>query len=255
MLKYTNKYGLPEAFVRAVLNDPYDKGESDFSSTGLANPPRATALLKQFSDQVEVDVTSRVAAIIGQGSHIIAERAARPGIDLCEERLFAKFTVDGIEYTVSAQVDLYAQDTGTLMDWKTTKAYAFSKKAGSGKKPEWIEQLNIGAELLRRNGHQPRALQIIAMLKDWNKREAGSAGMPESEVLCVDLPMWESAKTVEHIENRIRLHVAALKELPTCGPKEHWGGNRCGQWCDASSVCEQYKESLKTGLINKAEGE
>lgn len=255
-MKYTNKYNLPEAFVRAVLNDPYDKGASDFTGTGLANPPRATALLKQFADQVEVDVTSRVAAIIGQGSHSIAERAARPGVDLCEQRLFANIKVDGQTYKISAQVDLYELDTGILYDWKTTKAYAFSKKAGSGKKPEWIEQLNIGAELLRQNGHVPKALKIIAMLKDWNKREAGSAGMPESEVLQVDLPMWTSEETIEHIKTRIRLHVAALKELPQCGPKEHWGGNRCGQWCDASSVCSQYQESLKTGLINKkAEGE
>lgn len=256
-MRYTNKYGLPDVFVRAVVNDPYNKGESDFSSTGLAMPPRATALLDLYPDQVEVDVTSRVAAIIGQGSHSVAERAARPGIDLCEKRLFAQFPVDGALFTVSAQLDLYEQDTCTLYDWKTTKAYAFSKKAGSGKKPEWIDQLNIGAEILRRQPekYNPRALRIIAMLKDWNKREAGSVGMPESEVISVDLPLWDSAKATEHIENRIRLHIMAKRDLPTCGTREHWGGNRCGQWCDASSVCTQYQESLKTGLMKKAEGE
>lgn len=255
-MKYTNKYGLPEAFVRAVVNDPYDNGGADFSSTGLANPPRATALIEQNKETLEIDVTTRVATIIGQGSHSVAERAARPGIDLCEERISATFEVDGKIYKVSAGLDLYETDTGALMDWKTTKAYAFSKKAGSGKKPEWIEQLNIGAELLRRNGHSPKTLTIIAMLKDWNKREAGSAGMPESEVLAVELPMWTSEETVKHIEARIRLHVAARSHLPECSSRETWGGNRCGQWCDASSVCEQYKEMLKTGLSQKrAEGE
>ena len=254
-MKYTNRYNLPDAFVRAVINDPYSKGASDFSATGLANPPRATALIEKFKDQVTVDVSSRVAAIIGQGSHSVAERAARPNIDLCEERLFAKFTVDGQEFTVSAAVDLYEKDSGTLMDWKTTKAYAFSKKAGSGKKPEWIDQLNIGAELLRRNSYEPTRLVIIAMLKDWNMREAGSAGMPESEVLAVELPLWESAKVVAHIEDRIRAHVAAKTTLPLCNTKENWAGRRCGQWCDANSVCDQYQESLKTGLINKVENE
>lgn len=253
-MKYINKYGLPEAFVRAVVNDPYDRGASDFSATGLANPPRATALIAEHFDKIEIDVTSRVAAIIGQGSHSIAERAARPGLDLCEKRLFATFQVDGKDYVVSAQLDLYEIDSGVLYDWKTTKAYAFSKKAGSGKKPEWIEQLNIGAELLRRNGHQPKALQIIAMLKDWNKREAGSAGMPEAEVIAVDLPMWESAEVVAHIEDRIRAHVAAKVNLPQCSARETWGGNRCGQWCDASSVCNQYQGALKTGLISQKAG-
>lgn len=254
-MKYTNKYGLPNAFVRAVVNDPYDKGASDFSATGLANPPRATALINQNPEACEVDVTSRVAAIIGQGSHSIAERAARPGLDLCEERLFAKFDVDGVTYTVSAALDLYETDTGNLMDWKTTKAFAFSKKAGSGKKPEWIEQLNIGAELLRRNGHEPKRLTIIAMLKDWSQRDAGQNGMPQSEVIAVELPLWTSEEATTHIETRIRAHVAALKELPLCSSKETWGGRRCGQYCDASSVCSQYQESLKTGLIKKAEGE
>jgi hypothetical protein len=245
--KYTNKHGLPEAFVRAVINDPYDNGGADFSATGLANPPRATALLATH-ENVEVDVTSRVAAIIGQGSHHIAERAARKGIDLCEDRLFGVFHVDGKAYSVSAAVDLFETDTGTLTDWKTTKAYAFSKKAGSGKKPEWVEQMNIGAELLRRNGHNPQKLVIIAMLKDWSQREAGSAGMPESEVLAVELPMWTPQETVLHIENRIRAHVSAKTHLPECTTKENWAGRRCGQWCDASTVCEQFKQTQKTGL-------
>lgn len=254
-MKYTNKYGLPEAFVRAVVNDPYNKGASDFSATGLANPPRATALVKLNPDALQVDVSSRVAAIIGQGSHSIAERAARPGIDLCEERLFAKFNVDGETYTVSAALDLYETDTQTLTDWKTTKAYAFSKKAGSGQKPEWIEQLNIGAELLRRNGHDPKKLVIIALLKDWSQREAGQSGMPESEVIAVELPLWEPSQATAHIEDRIRAHVAALKELPLCNSKETWGGRRCGQYCDAASVCTQYQEALKTGILTKKAGE
>lgn len=252
-MKLVNKYGLPEAFVRAVENDPYNKGESDFSATGLANPARASALIEKHFDKIEIDVTSRVAAIIGQGAHTIAERAARPGIDLCESRLFAKFEVDGKTYTISAQVDLYETDTGAVMDWKTTKAYAFSKKAGSGQKPEWIEQLNIGAELLRRNGHSPKSLQIIALLKDWNKREAGTSGHPDSEVLCVELPMWDSRTTVTHIEARIRAHVNAKTQLPQCTTKETWAGNRCKGWCDAASVCEQYQNMLKTGLVKQEE--
>ena len=249
-MKYTNKYGLPEAFVRAVINDPYTNGGADFSATGLANPPRSTALIAEKFEEIEIDVTSRVASIIGQGSHSIAERAARPEIDLCEKRLFAKFEVDGKDYTVSGQVDLFETDTGNLMDWKTTKAYAFSKSAGSGKKPEWIEQLNICAELLRMNGHKPTKLTIIAMLKDFKLHEAGTKGMPESEVLQVDLPMWESSKVIEHIENKIRAHVSAKTHLPQCSSKENWGGRRCGQWCDASSVCSQYQQALKTGIIS-----
>lgn len=246
---YTNKHQLPEAFVRAVINDKYDKGESDFSATGLAEPPRASALKEKFKDVLEVDVSSRVAAIIGQGTHATAERAARPGIDMCEERLFGKFEVDGVTYTVSAQLDLFETDTGALHDWKTTKAYAFSKKAGSGKKIEWIQQLNVGAELLRMNKYIPKTLNIIALLKDFNKREAGVNGYPQTEVVSVSLPMWTSKEVVDYISSRIRLHVQARKELPNCSGGETWGGRKCEDWCDANSVCEQFKNAKKTGLI------
>lgn len=245
----TNKFNLPEVYVRAVVNDGYDSGGSDFTATSLETPPRAYALMAQFKDQLEVDASSRVASIIGQGMHHIAERAARPGLDLCEKRLFASIEVDGVVYKISAQLDLFETDTGALYDWKSTKSYAFHKKAGGGKKPEWISQLNVGAWILKHNSYEAKSLTIIALLKDWNKREAGSTGYPISEVIAVPLPLWTFDETSKYIENRIRLLVAAKKELPKCSAKDAWGGNRCAQYCDASSVCEQWKKALSMGLM------
>ncbi len=247
-MKYTNKFGLPDAFVRAVVNDSYSKGKSDYSATGLSVPARATALIAKYGDVVEVDVTSRVAAIIGQGAHHIAERAARPG-DLCEERLFAKIMVGFREYTISAQVDLYETDQHILYDWKTAKAFAFSRKSGSGKKPEWIQQLNVANFILKQNGYSPKALKIIAMLKDWDKRQAGIGGYPETEVVEVDIEYWPHDKTVAYITERITAHESSKINLPICAPAETWYGRRCGQWCDASSVCDQWKEAKQTGII------
>ncbi len=248
-MRITNRHGLPEAFVRAVENDPYDNGGSDFSATSLDQPARASALIAKYKDQLEIDASSKVAVIIGQGAHTIAERAARPGIDVAEKRYFADLTVDNAIYTLSAQIDLFEKDTGNLYDWKTTKAYAFHKKAGGGKKPEWIAQMNIGAWIMRSNDLVVKFLTIIAMLKDWNKREALTPGYPPSEVIAVDLPMWTNEETTKYIETRVRAHVAAKSELPKCSSKETWGGNRCAGYCDAAAVCSQYQEAKKTGLI------
>lgn len=248
-MKITNRFNLPNVFVRAVENDPYDKGESDFSATGLSEPPRASALKIQFEGKLEVDASSRVAAIIGQGAHTIAERAARPNLDICEKRFFAPFNVDGAEFVISAQIDLFEKDTGALFDWKSTKAFAFSKKAGGGQKPEWITQMNIGAEIMNRNGIEVKSLHIIALLKDWEERKAMSGDHPKTEVVAVDLPLWEMANTVRYIEDRIRAHVTARAVLPLCTSSENWQGRKCGKWCDVSSVCEQYQQSLKTGVM------
>lgn len=249
-MKYTNRFNLPEAFVRACINDGYDSGGSDFSATSLEVPPRAAALIRANKDKIEVDVSSRVAAIIGQGAHKIAERAARPDIDICEKRYFSSFFVDGVLYKVSAQIDLYETDSKALIDWKTTKAYAFHKKVGGGKKVEWVYQMNVGAELMRRNGENPQSLHIVALLKDWDRREALSAGYPHAEVMSVQLPMWTSQETVTYIETRIRAHVAARTTLPQCTSKETWGSMRCKAYCDAAAFCDQYQIIKKTGLLS-----
>lgn len=246
MITWTNRHKLPEPFVRAVINDPYDKGPSNFSATGLSEPPRAKALLELHD--VEVDVSTRVASIIGQGAHSVAERAARPGIDICEKRFFADFVVDGTTFVISSQIDLYETDTGALFDWKTTKAYAFSKAAGYGNKVEWRVQLNICAEIMRRNGHEPKSLNIIALLKDWNEREAEPLGkLPKTEVMAVSIAFWERDATVRFIEDRVRAHIAAKEVLPECTRLESWDGRKCSRWCDAASVCLQYQKAIKTG--------
>lgn len=250
-MRITNKFGLPEAFVRAVINDPYDRGDSDYSATSLETPARAMALIAQNSDKIEIDASTKVAVIIGQGAHKIAERAARPGIDICEKRYFAKFNVDGIEYTVSAQIDLYETDSGCLYDWKSTKAFAFNKKSGGGKKPEWVSQMNIGAEIMRRNSIEPKSITIIALLKDWNKREAKTIGYPPTEVMAVKLDLWTSEETTRYIEEKIRAHVKAKDTLPLCSSKESWSGRRCDGWCDAALFCSQYQESKKTGIMQE----
>lgn len=251
-MKYVKGLGVPDAFYRAVVNDPYVK-LGDFSATGLLQPPRAAVLLELYKDTIEVDVATRVAACIGQGVHSLLERGARPGIDLVEKRYFGNFEVDGKLYVVSAQIDLYEGDTKTLSDWKTTKAFAFSKKAGNGKKPEWVQQMNIQRLLMEQNGVEVKALKIIGILKDWDKRKSlTEAGYPISEIVEAQMPLWSTKETNDFIVDRIRAHVAAKTHLPQCTLKENWGGNRCRGWCDAASVCEQYQKSLKTGLITEA---
>lgn len=252
-MKFTNNYNLPDAYYRAVVNDPYDNGGADFSATSLAVPPRAKALINKYDDVLEVDVSTKVAALIGQGTHSLVERAARPD-DICERRFFSNFTVDGIGYNVSAQVDLYESDTKILYDWKTCKSYAFHKKAGSGKKPEWEYQLNVAAEIMRRNDFQVKSLQIIGLLKDWQKDKAQEPGYPPLEVATVELKMWSRDDVCLYVSDCIREHVAARTVLPQCTSTEAWGGRRCsGGWCDAAPVCEQYNKMKKNGLFKQGE--
>lgn len=243
-MKITNKYSLPLAFVRAVENDSYNKGDADFSVTQLLSPARLEALKEKHRDELTEDCKDRVWSLLGQSVHGILERSARPG-DLVEKRFFAEF--NGVK--ISGQIDLLDQE-GVLSDWKVTKAWAFSKKGGSGKKPEWVAQLNMQLELLRQNGLDAKALQIVGILKDFDAKKSGENGYPALEIVQAEIPMWEREKTQVFIKDRIVAHMFANKDqLPKCTSAETWGGNRCQGYCPVAKFCSQYQESRKTGLI------
>lgn len=244
-MKIINTRGIPDPFVRAVRNDPYSSGNSDFTATSLAAPARQSQLIRDFGPDIEIEAISRFAAVLGQATHSILERAARP-IDVIERRFFHTIVVDGVPYLLSAQIDLYEPDTETLYDWKTTKAWAFSKKCGSGKKIDWVCQLNVARWLMQ---GPVSHLKIIGLLKDFDQKQASKNGYPSCEVVEAELPIWSHEETLEYIESRIRAHTEARNKLPLCTSKETWGGNRCKSYCDAASVCDQYKQAKITGLM------
>ncbi len=214
-MKLTNHSGFPEALVKAIQNDPYSKGESDYSVTGLLKPPRMSALELAHKDDLEDDVEDRIWSLYGQVAHLILERANEA--DLAEKRFFGEFSGK----IVSGQVDTLQLNNGLLSDWKFTTSWGF--KTGQPPKPEWTAQLNMQLELLRLNGHDASALQIVGLLRDWSKMEAKrSKDYPQKQVMVHDIEMWPREKTQSFIKMRIALHEAAKLELPFCDQDERW---------------------------------
>lgn len=215
----TNKTNLPEAIVRAMANDPYDAGDSDFTATGLLKPARAAALEKLHAHEIEEDVEDGLYRLYGQVAHGILERANMA--DMAEKRFFAGFEVDGKMYKISAQMDTLSIVDGALSDFKFTTSWGF--KADQPPKPEWIAQLNIQLELMRQNGLDANKLQIIGLLRDWQINEAkGNPNYPQSQIAIQPIPIWPRAQTVSFIKMRIAAHVEAQLALPTCSRDERW---------------------------------
>lgn len=276
-MKITNRNGYPEALVRAVENDPYDKGDCEFSVTELLKPPRASVLAKRHWDELEEDVEDRLWSLLGQIGHGLVERAAQN--DIVEKRYFG--LIDGVK--VSAQVDCLELARERLTDWKFTKAWSWLFKAKEGFE-EWHAQMNMQLELLRQNGIDAKELKICGIFGDWTEYQAqGKPDYPQKPVLLLDIPIWPREKTVEFMRERITLHRQAKVELPECSPKERWekptvyavmkegrksavklysepmgaqahvgfekslyleirpGGNtRCESYCSASKFCSQF---------------
>lgn len=238
----TNRAGLPDAIVNAIRNDPYDSGKSDFTATGLLKPAQMRALEMIHADKLEDDAEKSLYRLYGQVAHGILERANE--LDLAEKRFFSEF----MGFKVSAQLDTLALTNGVLSDYKFTTSYGF--KSDKEPKPEYIAQLNIQLELIRRNGLNATKLQIVGLLRDWHVHEAKrDLSYPKSPIVIQDIPLWSREQTVSYIEMRIAEHVRAQNaaltglELPTCSDEERWAKRRT--W---AVVKKDQKRALPGGI-------
>ncbi len=229
-MKLTNKLNLPLPLVKAIANDSYNKGDSDYTATSLIEPARIGALKAIHAADLEEDVSDRIYSLLGQAEHTILERAAKELKEegyIAEERFYA--TIAGKR--ISAQIDVYHPKDGLLQDYKLTSVY----KVKDGATEEYAQQLNIQAELLRQNGHNPKSLQIVAILRDWNKgeyeRELQAAKVrgfnttkyPGQQVVILDVPLVSSEDVTAFLLARLQAHQDARKgPLPECSKEERW---------------------------------
>jgi len=91
-------------------------------------------------------------------------------------------------------------------------------------------QQNIYGRLVQKvKGENVKGLKIIAVVRDWSRREAErKPTYPQAPLQMVDIPLWEESFTDKFIESRIELHrdskVSADwdDELPPCTDEDRW---------------------------------
>lgn len=224
-MKITNRHNVPITILRAVQDDEYDKGDSVMSVTQLISPPRIVILQNLNADNIEVDVTDRIPSLLGTAVHKIVEKGSRDLSDhIVEERMFA--TVNG--WKISGAVDLQIDNgdgTWSINDYKVTSVYSVMND-----KPEWEQQLNCYAYLAYKSqGRRVTSLKIIAILRDWQRKQAEiKPDYPQSQVCVVEIALWPLMQQEDYITERVLLHQSAQKDVdngkspPYCGDKERW---------------------------------
>ena len=275
----TNNSGLPDAIVRAMMNDPYDKGTCDFSATELIKPARICELERRHKHEIKEDAEDGLYRLYGQIAHLILERANQVGI--AEKRYYTKVG----DYVISAQMDNLSLHNEILSDYKFTSAWGF--KSDEPPKPEWVAQLNIQNYILIKNGIKPRALQIVGLIRDFRLNDAKNYdNYPKKPVVVVPIEMWSLEQTEAFIMVRIHEHLRAVVDLDSvkCSKSERWEkaetyaamkegrktavkvelsreaaqkyvtspdmyiqvrpgiSARCEQYCKVKDFCSQYKE-------------
>lgn len=239
-MKITNRFNYPETIIKAIENDPYDKGDSEFSATGLLQPPRLRVLTERHKDEIVEDADDGIFRLLGQLGHSLVERAGSGLNNLIEKRFFGVV----LDTKISAQIDsLSLESDGTLIDWKFTTIYGF--KDGVAPKREWVAQMNIQKYLIP-DTYKIKQMRIWGILRDWRPAEfKKSKGYP-NKLGFHDIAIYPRDATERFIEKRILMHRAAEKELPFCDEEDTWNWNRCKGYCPVSSFCDQYKRYKET---------
>lgn len=222
-MRITNVHGLPETVMNAIHRPTYTKGNAHMSVTELMNSPRIAQLKRRHWDALEEDASSMVWSLFGSAIHHILEHGKSPN-HVIEQRLFAE--VDG--WRISGAIDLQEiNEDGsiTISDYKTTGSWA----ATNGKE-DWEKQLNVYAFLVEINKKVPvKNLQIVAIIRDWNAREATyKENYPKAPIIVIPIPLWPMEQRLAYIKSRISAHSDASfahetdEELPDCTPSEMW---------------------------------
>ena len=217
-----NRYNLPQPFVDLVSGDTYSKGESDITTTGLAQPPKIAELTRRHGNEITMDASEKVWTMMGTANHYVLEQIAlrNPERYVTEQRFY--LDIDGVK--LGGQIDLFDRETETLWDYKVSSVY----KAMSDDKLEWTKQANVNKLLCEHNGIHPKKLAVLLVCKDWKRKEAEfKADYPKCAILEIPLPIWREEETLAYIKSRINLHNLAKMinnedEIPVCTEEERW---------------------------------
>lgn len=220
-MKITNRFGLPEVFMKALLNDDYTKGESDYSVTQLSKPVQAVILFNRYNEEVEKDLSDMMWLLFGKGVHKVLESVGLKNA-IQEERLYQKIAGK----VLSGAADLYhfINDLYVISDYKVTSVWSYIY---GSRTQEWEEQLNCYAWLYSQHGFAVDRLEDVVMYRDWSDTEAlrhGDNYPPKAQRIAIEL--WPKSKTEEFIKARIGALAAAESlpddQLPPCTEEEMW---------------------------------
>src|SRR3990167_4814576 len=212
-MKITNKYNLPSPLVNATSWGIRGIKENTISVTQIIDSPQIFQLRKKHNEEIEEDVSNRIWALLGTSVHYILEGHAEKNY-LSEEKL--KIPVSG--WTLTGIPDLLDSNS-ILSDYKVTSVYSFLL----GEKENWNLQTNVYAYLYNKHNFKVNKIQIIAILRDWQKSRINDNDYPQCPVIVKPIVMSDIFSIEKYVHERIALHQEAEKTGEySCSDMERW---------------------------------
>jgi hypothetical protein len=266
-MKITNKTGLPQPIVDAVIGENnWTRGSADISVTELISPIRQVALRIHHENDIVEDASDRLFALMGQIGHSILEKAS--GSAVFPEK---RFHMNLANWELSGKVDaLYLEELfdeeGNKLgvygidDYKFTSAYvAKPRKPGERSRlDDWFLQLNLYRMLALHNGFDINRLRLILLLRDWSILAAKrDPDFPQQQVVVIDVPIMDLSTLKKWAFSKIENHMAAQQgmdqygqsHLPECTDEERWAKP------ETYAVMKEGRKSALRVLPSQAEAE
>jgi hypothetical protein len=198
---------------------------SDYSVTGIIQPPKITILRKRHAQKPTVK--SQLAAFYGTANHDRMELMLRkyPQKYAVERSVTIPWTLDnGAIITLSGKYDALEYATKFLWDLKTTNTW---HTIFDPDMEDWHKQQNIYAFMCDRVGEEIKGLRILAWYKDWKKNMAlRDKSYPQNQVVEYKLKMWKPGDTMAYMHERLKLMVEmngrADDDIPECSREDRW---------------------------------
>ena len=221
----TNKYGLPQALVRALQSDYYYR-DKRYSVTTLLSPVRETILKRRHHKEIVTDAADMIWALWGSGIHKILENKSGPN-ELSEQQMEYKF---GNGYTLSGYSDLVDLNNQEIVDYKTTSVWQYNNQTS---KNDWQKQLQMYAYLFyKMRGIWLSKGKIWLFMRDWSKNQARqNKNYPDKPIAPVEFDLGTPEEIEQwilaNLDKLIQAEKLADNDLPLCTPEERWNdGNR-----------------------------
>lgn len=263
-MKITNKFNLPEVFVDFAESD-YKYKDKQYSVTSIIGGLKEAILKRRHQDEIEMDVADMNNMILGQAVHLILEKASDKDHEVKEK--YVKQTILG-GYKLSGYLDLYNFLTKTVYDYKTGSVW----KVKFEDYDDFKKQLLMYGWLLRQEGYEVEAGEIVLLIKDWSKSKAKrSADYPNKPIIKINFDF--DAGDFKDIENWILERFRRIKgyetlpddQIPYCTKEERWadddswavykkGNQRAYRVLDTEEEAEKWMENNKGNHIEYREG-
>lgn len=206
-MRYSNVQNLPEVLVRALAEERNKPNDNEISVTDLISPPLIHTLKKKHWDEIEIDISEKIWALLGISVHYYLEKHA-PDEALAEEFLDVEFN----GWRILGRKDLYYNKA--ICDYKVTSARSLQEE-----RRDWIYQLNLYKWMLEQIGFEVEKLYIYVFIRDWTRKNEKQFPIPFS---VIEIPILSKEEIETFLIKRLSLQKLCDENPFECSDEEKW---------------------------------